>query len=152
MNLWIEIVTICRHVLAEQRHFAISGSSQFTYLLNNRGWRTAFFSAADVWHDAIGAVVVASVDDRDPGANIALSYHRNFRQIFGQFLKGLNYRCIGPLRLQNQIRQAVQIVRTKYYVDVRSALYHRLAGVLRNAAANCNERAWVIVFQLFPKP
>ena len=64
-----EVVAVRVDVLAEQRHLAIAGGGQRPGLVDDVVERPAPLRAAAERHDAVGARLVAAVDDRQPGGD-----------------------------------------------------------------------------------
>ena len=64
-----QVVAVAVDVLAEERDLAVAGGSQRPRLVDDLVERPAALGAAAERHDAVGARLVAAVDDRQPGAD-----------------------------------------------------------------------------------
>ena len=71
-----QIVPVRVDVLAQQRHLAVAGGGQRPRLVDDFVERAAALGPARERHDAVGARLVAAVDDRQPGVNVARAAHR----------------------------------------------------------------------------
>ena len=75
-----QVVAVAVHVLAEEGHLAISGGGQNAGLGNDLVERAAALGTAAERDDAVGAGLVAAVDDRQPGRRRRLAPDRAVRK------------------------------------------------------------------------
>ena len=74
-----QVVAVGVDVLAEQRHLAVAGRGERARLGDDLVERPAALRAAAERHDAVGARLVAAVDDRQPGGDGRAAARRSRR-------------------------------------------------------------------------
>ncbi len=90
-----QVATVVIHVLAQQHGFTKSFSGESGQLREDGPGLPAPFPAADGGHDAVGAGVVAAVDDGDPGPHLPFPSDRQVLGRLAQVLQDLQDRLSG---------------------------------------------------------
>ena len=138
-RLAIQIAPVGVHVLAEQRDFLHAIVDKRLRFGGHVFDGARFFAASYVRHNAIGAEVVTA---RGNGQPCGPCMHALAGQVGGEFLAGLVHFGLVSLAHKhrlNEARQAIDVLRAEYHVNMRQ-LFHELRAVaLADAAANAHD-------------
>ena len=127
--------------------------NQLLELGQDGGWFTAALPSADVGHDAVGAEVITTVHDGQPGAEAGIAADGHFLDDGVALLGVFEVALAAADTLGQHGGQAVDAVHAEDQVDVGVALAQLLhdVGLLGHAAANADDEARVLLFQLFQR-
>src|SRR5690606_26434150 len=137
-------------ILPEQIHFLHAALGQSGYLGDDVVERPAHFFAARIRYDAKGAVLRTAFHDRYERAG---AIDRRLRQTieFFDFGEGDVHqdRAVGFLGVHH-VGHAVQCLRAEDEVDIGRTLADGRAFLAGDAAADADDEAWLLLFQLLP--
>ena len=109
VDVLVQVVAVCVHVLSEEHDFFVSLSSQLTHFGDDPFGRAAPLLSPHVRHDAIGAKLVAAVDDGDIRLELALTLYRQAFYYVALFVPHLDHAFTRHLYLVQQLGQPVDI-------------------------------------------
>ena len=142
----LEPLAVAVHILPQQHDFLHAAVTQRFRFRHNRAHFARTLPPAHIRHDAVGAVVVAAVHNRDIRRVMAQALHG---QTLGNrvLLLHLHHRVVAFQRFEHQFRQAVQVRRAKRQIHKAVLLQNLLrhAGLLNHAAAHANHQARILL-------
>src|SRR5688572_5769306 len=104
MNRRIQVMTVSSDVLSKQSNLSVTALSKVLDFMHDNVSLATFFASSYIRNDAICAVIVAAINDGNPGTEVALANDGEFRQVLRQLLKYLNNRLTGLDCFQHQFR------------------------------------------------
>ena len=137
-------------VLPEQRDLFIAAVEQVVDLGDDGVRRARTLPPAHIRDDAVGAEIVASVHDVDPGVGIARA-EGNILLAHRPSLSGISTTPFCGRACDREGAELLEIVRTEDDIHKREffAQLFRRTRLLRHAPAHGHEQIWARLFQLF---
>mmetsp|Transcript_21797 Transcript_21797/g.54945 ORF Transcript_21797/g.54945 Transcript_21797/m.54945 type:complete len:277 (-) Transcript_21797:74-904(-) len=141
-----EVTAVGVDVLPQQRDLLVARLPQDDHLLADGLRRAALLLPARVGHHAVGALLVAAVDDVHPRGEVALAPRHCDVLRDGDLLRGAH--LAAQLHLLQQRVDAVGVVRAHDKVDLGHAAQQLLRLLLGHAAGDDNLEAAVLPLAL----
>ena len=137
--------------MPEELNFRVARVGQPAHLFQDRCARAAALRPARERHDAIGARLVAALDDRQIGAKWIVA-PRNFR-FKGRVGVGVQAHdaAVSGFQLRNQIGQLAVTRRAAHQANPGRALEDLFAFLLRDAAQNADNFFFAGIFPVGPE-
>ena len=150
-----EVAAIGIHVLTEQGDFPHTiGSQSLDFAYQFAEWATDF-ATANCGNDAIGAGVVATNLNRDPGRPIHFATNGKCRwervSVIKGFIPNLSDGTVAT-RFMEQLHGAMDIVRSNHNIDMACSLRDLLAIFLRQAPAHDDFHVGAFFFDVLESP
>mmetsp|Transcript_48391 Transcript_48391/g.104867 ORF Transcript_48391/g.104867 Transcript_48391/m.104867 type:complete len:210 (+) Transcript_48391:936-1565(+) len=131
-------------VLPEERHLAVSVGDELLDLRSDRLARTALLSAARGGHDAVGASLVAAVDDVDPRTHGRLALR--LRHVL-HYVRGCRrHNLVAVEDALKKVADPVGVLRPHHKVDLGHATQQGFALLLRDASGDDDGEVLAFLF------
>ena len=143
------ILAVRVHILPQQGDFFIAISHCLLYFPDNIFRQTAALPPPHIWHDAIGAEIIAAVHDWHPGRQSAPAEHRSltlvwqfrFRQVHIHHMLALCFNAT------HRLGEGVNLARAQYEVDMRRSFYECFTLLLGHATGNAKDQFRLLALQ-----
>ena len=136
------------HVLAQQRDFLHTLAGEAGYFREHVVEAAGNFFAPGVRHDAEAAILAAAFHDRDKGGDALDSRRRHGVELLHFRKRDIDLRPAAESPCLDQLRQAMQGLRTEHDIHVRGAVDDDRTFLARHAAADADDELRTRLLQL----
>ena len=135
------------HVLPEQGDFAHTLCRQAFHFAHHVGERSRHLFAARIGHHAVRAVFTASFHDGNESGAVRGLCNWQVIELLDLGKTDVDLRLASCAPRRNELRQAMQCLRTEHHIHVRRTFDNGLAFLAGNAAADPDQQIRVFLLQ-----